>query len=848
MTHEIFSNSRDSSRLSSIDRIESALSFIPPQDRAIWVKMGMAVKSQLGEDGFKIWDAWSQQADSYNSKDAKSVWKSIRASGNVTVATLFFEANCHGWNGKDEYQTPTSVGVEERKSIALEKIVQVEAGEMERHAKAAKQAATIWDVSSPAPDDHPYLQKKGVRAYGTRLHDDKLVIPLRDLAGTLHSLQTITPDGDKRFLPDGRVSGCNYLIGTLDGATKIAVCEGFSTAATIHQATGLPVAVAFNAGNLLAVAESLRENFSDLPMIICGDDDHKRNGNPGLTKAKEAARKAGAFLAVPEFGTARPDSATDFNDLGALRGLEAVKKGITGAALPSPEAGTTPPPKSVATDNSAWPEPSPLPKLPPVPDFPFEILPNELQGYISDCASRARYRIDFAAVSSMVGLGSVIGRKLGIRLKTHDNWTEFANIWGGCIGPPSALKSPATRDGMTPFKALQESADKIHEKALESYAVELEAYKLRKEALKKNAINALAKNSKAQIDLGADSEPEEPTPRTYWTSDATAAKLGELLAENASGLLVERDELSSLLSTLESESNADARGLYLSGWSGNEGYRFDRISRGTVTLPRYALSVVGGIQPGPLTRYVRSAFCGERADGLLQRFQLLVWPDAEPFQYSDLTPDDKARKAALELFERADTFDPQTIGQKDDPHSNVPPFVRLSTEAQMVFVEWYTRFMQSARSAGSSEIVSAPLAAHFGKYPGLVGKLALILHVADNRGVREVPVETMFKALAWIDYLTPHAQRVYHAAEHPETTVAELLLARINRGELPPHFKAWEISRKGWHGLSDRESVKKACRLLYEFGWLIELDPGGASGGRPADPVYAVSPRVLGAA
>jgi hypothetical protein len=99
--------------------------------------------------------------------------------------------------------------------------------------------------------------------------------------------------------------------------------------------------------------------------------------------------------------------------------------------------------------------------------------------------------------------------------------------------------------------------------------------------------------------------------------------------------------------------------------------------------------------------------------------------------------------------------------------------------------------------------------------------------------------------LAWIDYLAPHARRIYHAVEHPENGAAELLLARLKRGELPVSFKAWEITRKGWHGLTDREAVKKACRLLFEYQWLIEREPGGKQGiRRPAAPTYAISPAV----
>lgn len=532
--------------------------------------------------------------------------------------------------------------------------------------------------------------------------------------------------------------------------------------------------------------------------------------------------------------------ATCFGKPAESPALATANAPASGAAtnLPTPSPTTANAPRA---DSEGWPAPMPLPKLPPVPDFPLDLLPDGLMPWIADAAERARFRPDFAAVASMAALGSVIGRRLGIRLKQQDDWTEYANVWGLFVGLPSALKSPAHREGVRPFKALQVAADGRHAEAMQEYQAQIEAFKLRKDAKKKAAVKALEKNAAASIDLGDDAAPEEPIGRTYWTSDVNEASLGVLLARNPNGMLIERDEISSQLVSLEDERNATLRGMMMTGWSGNEGYRFDRIGRGTTTISKFAISVLGGIQPGPLARYVRSAFSGEHADGLIQRFQLAVWPDPEPFEYVDRWPNSKAREAATALFERADTFDAEAIGSHDDFGN--PPFVRLSAAAQEVFKDWYSQFMQSSRGAESA--VSEPLAAHFGKYPGLVGKLALILHVADDPGAREVSERTLLKTLSWIEFLTPHARRIYHAVEHPETGAAELLLSRLRRGELPATFKAWELTRKGWHGLSDRESVKKACRLLFEYGWLIELNPGGGQGvGRPADPVYAVSPAV----
>ncbi len=175
-----------------------------------------------------------------------------------------------------------------------------EADEARRKTEAKTRAASIWRTATPAPDNYAYLTRKGIKPHGARVHQGKLVIPMR-ADGVLHSLQFIGPDGDKRFLTGGRVAGCYFSIGNPQGAAALCIGEGFATAATIHEATGFPTAAAFNAGNLLAVARALREKFPGLPLVLCADDDRHTPGNPGLTKATEAARAVGGLLAVPQF-------------------------------------------------------------------------------------------------------------------------------------------------------------------------------------------------------------------------------------------------------------------------------------------------------------------------------------------------------------------------------------------------------------------------------------------------------------------------------------------------------------------------------------------------------------------
>lgn len=163
-----------------------------------------------------------------------------------------------------------------------------EAEAKRRASQAAKRAKALWAEARPAPADHAYLAKKGVQAHGLRVYrgpmeisgktmDGALLVPIADSAGRVQSLQLITPEGDKLFLPGGKLPGYFYLLGTLDDpAGPLVVAEGFATGASLFEATGWPVAVAFNAGNLAPVALALSAQPSEAQLIIAADDDTAR--------------------------------------------------------------------------------------------------------------------------------------------------------------------------------------------------------------------------------------------------------------------------------------------------------------------------------------------------------------------------------------------------------------------------------------------------------------------------------------------------------------------------------------------------------------------------------------------
>jgi putative DNA primase/helicase len=195
-----------------------------------------------------------------------------------------------------------------------------------------EQSARLWEKGHEADPKHPYLAKKNVKPHGIRQLKQTLLVPVRDTACGLHGLQFIKPDSIKRQKKDTAVSGHYHAMGKPDG--MILIPEGYATAATLHEITGHAVACAFTASNLKPVAEALRKKYPDKVLVICADDDHQTECNPGLTKAIEAAKAVDGLLAVPNFPPERGKLDTDFNDLARLAGPEKVRECIQQARKP----------------------------------------------------------------------------------------------------------------------------------------------------------------------------------------------------------------------------------------------------------------------------------------------------------------------------------------------------------------------------------------------------------------------------------------------------------------------------------------------------------------------------------
>lgn len=493
----------------------------------------------------------------------------------------------------------------------------------------------------------------------------------------------------------------------------------------------------------------------------------------------------------------------------------------------------------------AWPAPQPLPNdLPPVTPFDPELLPGTFRPFVLDITERLQCPPDFPAVASMVVLSTIIGRQVGIRPKRFDDWLVIPNLWGAVVGRPGVLKTPAIQEPLKLFSCLEEKARKAYASAIEEHEAKMLVRRASAKEIEKAIAKAFVENKDPQelARLAVQETPQLPLRRRYLTNDVTVEKLGEILSANPRGILLFRDELLGLLKNLDREGSEGARAFFLEAWNGDGRFTYDRIGRGTVEIEAACLSLLGGIQPGPLMEYQQSALRGGAGDdGLIQRFQLMVWPDISGgWQNVDRSPNREARRMASEVIERLDQLDPNAIAQADE---GALPFLRFDPQAQEIFDDWREKLERRLRSGD----LHPAFEAHLAKYRSLVPALALICDLADSvlddfKRLRcGISQEAALRACAWAEYLETHAMRLYGYALDPVRAPARELLRHLKKGDLTNPFSARDVYLKGWKCL-DPSGTEAALHFLADLDYLRSYTM--ETGGRPRI-LWRIHPTVL---
>ncbi len=461
---------------------------------------------------------------------------------------------------------------------------------------------------------------------------------------------------------------------------------------------------------------------------------------------------------------------------------------------------------------------------------------------------------DFPTVSALVITGSVIGAGCSIKPKAKDSWEVTPNLWGACIGRPSVvLKSPCMKE---PMKLLEQLQAKYGED-YEQEKVEAEFEELANKAMMdhvKGQISKLAKgrgedrvvNTDDMTKLKADyldltqNEPPKPTRRLFKTNETSIQSMTVLQNENPRGILVFRDELTGLLAKWDREDGQDERAYFLEGWNGNGTYTDFKIGRGLTEAGNICISLLGGIQPDKLKRYLYQAMKGSN-DGLMQRLQLAVWPDEpEHWKNVDICPNKEEKQRAYEILEKLADIDFMQYGAEQNEYDERPYF-RFSDAGQVAFNDW----LNTLQTIKIKQEENPLMVEHLGKFRSLMPSLALIFHLIDIAdGIQSGPVSEQAALLAvkWCEYLEAHARRIYAMGESPEHEAAVRLSEKIKAGKLTSPFTIKTVYDKGWHGLKDKNEVQAACDVLLDEDWL-EMIPKPTTGirGRPPSPEYYIN-------
>lgn len=487
-----------------------------------------------------------------------------------------------------------------------------------------------------------------------------------------------------------------------------------------------------------------------------------------------------------------------------------------------------------------WPEPTPLPsELPPVQPFDADLLPESLRNWIMDIADRMQCPPDFPAVGAIAALSSLIGARAVIAPKRLDSWTVVPNEWGLIVGNPGVMKSPALSEVLSPLHNKETELREVWQAERSQWLIEQKTHDLRSRANEDEARRALKANRAANVAslIGDDHQPAEPVMRRLIVNDTSVEALGEVMEGSPWGVLAYRDEVYGLLKSMDKEGQEGARAFYLQGFDGDKPYTFDRIGRGlNRRIDRVCISMLGGIQPGRISEYIRAAVSGGSGDdGLIQRFQLAVWPDVLPtWRNVDRAPNAEAKQRAHAVYAR--------LADIPEPADNVPVW-RFEESAQVIFDDWRAQLEPRIRG----DQLHPAMTAHLSKYRKLVPALSLIFAMIDDQDddgtVRE---SDLLRALAWAEYLETHATRLYAAATTPETAGAKALLRRIKAGDLGAAFTVREVYRNKWQHLATPEAARRACEVLADFNWIRPEERDSREfGGRPSES-FQVNPLALG--
>ncbi len=539
------------------------------------------------------------------------------------------------------------------------------------------------------------------------------------------------------------------------------------------------------------------------------------NLNIGVQKAQEAVLNNGleGFIAPNIIN----DNKTDFNDVMKEKGINEVKKQIEKNVIELK-------PLKISKDISV--------KL---KEFNADLLlPESIRDFVINESKNKPVAMEMVVIPLIAGLSSLLAGKVYMKPKENDDFLITPNLWGFTIAEPSSKKSSAMKSALCFFNPLEDKAQEEYQEKITDYNKKINEYKIAKKVYDEELGKAFKSGKTDKIEIAKQNlakliEPEKVCLERFRVQDATTQKITEILRDNKNpSILLERDEISGFLSNLERKEYESDRAYFLELWEGSVSKASDTIGRGSIFVKNASLAIMGTTQPDKITNYLLKTQNGNN-DGLLQRFQLMVYPESILRQYIDEKPNLEARKKVAKIAKFFNETDFINISPnfltKDEQRK---AFYNFDAEAQETYIKWCNSLFKKIERYGQEG--KNLLAQHLGKYEKLLPSIALIFHLMqEDERLKPISNKTLTTAILFCHHLENHAQKIYGILESDNKS-KENALSLINHikrsiknNDKSPYLQEFTIRdlTRNYSKLKDKE-LEDALSQLVDHQYLFE--------------------------
>ena len=594
----------------------------------------------------------------------------------------------------------------------------------------------------------------------------------------------------------------------------IHLTEGIETGLAIFSSLNETVWCSLSATNL----SKIQPDKTVKTIHIWADKDVSETGQKESRKAAETFRRKGikVFLHLPLNEIPQGSKGIDFLDIYKI----------------NPSAISEARNSKILFNVNILPIKMPYYHLPKINE---QYLPFVIREWVSGQAERLNVPPEMIVVPLLTMIGSLIGRKIALRPKKNDqDWNVYGNVWGLIIAPPGTKKTPIFNSCLKILNNIQKREQLKFQEQINSFADEKMEIGIKIKSLEKKLEDAIKAEKpedeksiykKTLSDLKKRKTELDIFPKRYTTNSFSLEKLFELLKENQNGILIPNDEISSLFESFKKKGHESTRPFLLTSWDGDGSFKYDILSRPSVSLDGICLTLLGGTQPSIISKMLNEMRQSHNDDGFIQRFQFIAYPNQDiipKFVDSGLNPE--AHKKLNNLLEEICNLDGSKFGEK---YVDCDSYIaQLTPEAYSYFADYMDKIEKEVHASESGGYRN-----HLNKFGKLLSGLIIHFHVIDGietkRRVNKVRPHVVEMAIRWCELFKAHAKKLYDTDYNFESISGFALAKKIVEGKIEDGTSLRKIYRNEWQNLKTFQEVESACFFLEKHKWLTltELKP-----------------------